>query len=94
MKESFKDVYTYASQALDMIEREKDTNPNYEEIKKLQQIISKKVLDDNLDLERLVEINDYMTILLDSLNHWFFYDNTERYYYDLKSFISWLEKIK
>ena len=35
MKESFKDVYTYASQALDMIEREKDTNPNYEEIKKL-----------------------------------------------------------
>ena len=35
MKNSFKDVYTYASQALDMIEREKDTNPNYEEIKKL-----------------------------------------------------------
>ena len=35
MKASFKDVYTYASQALDMIEREKDTNPNYEEIKKL-----------------------------------------------------------
>ena len=35
MKESFKDVYSYASQALDMIEREKDTNPNYEEIKKL-----------------------------------------------------------
>ena len=35
MKDSFKDVYTYASQALDMIEREKDTNPNYEEIKKL-----------------------------------------------------------
>ena len=35
MKESFKDVYTYASQALDMIEREKDTNPNYEEMKKL-----------------------------------------------------------
>ena len=35
MKESFKDVYTYASQALDMIELEKDTNPNYEEIKKL-----------------------------------------------------------
>ena len=35
MKESFEDVYTYASQALDMIEREKDTNPNYEEIKKL-----------------------------------------------------------
>ena len=35
MKDSFKDVYTYASQALDMIEREKDTNPNYEEIKKV-----------------------------------------------------------
>ena len=35
MKDSFKDVYTYASQALDMLEREKDTNPNYEEIKKL-----------------------------------------------------------
>ena len=35
MKDSFKDVYTYASQALDMIELEKDTNPNYEEIKKL-----------------------------------------------------------
>ena len=35
MKDSFKDVYTYASQALDMIEREKETNPNYEEIKKL-----------------------------------------------------------
>ena len=35
MKDSFKDVYTYASQALDMIEREKDTNPNYNEIKKL-----------------------------------------------------------
>ena len=35
MKESFKDVYTYASQALDMVELEKDTNPNYEEIKKL-----------------------------------------------------------
>ena len=35
MKESFKDVYTYSSQALDMIEREKETNPNYEEIKKL-----------------------------------------------------------
>ena len=35
MKNSFKDVYTYASQALDMIEREKETNPNYEEIKKL-----------------------------------------------------------
>ena len=35
MKESFKDVYTYASQALDMIEREKDTNPNYKEIKQL-----------------------------------------------------------
>ena len=35
MKESFKDVYTYASQALDMIEREKDTNPNYNELKKL-----------------------------------------------------------
>ena len=35
MKESFKDVYTYASQALDMIEREKETNPNYNELKKL-----------------------------------------------------------
>ena len=35
MKESFKDVYTYASQALDMLEREKDTNPNYKEIQKL-----------------------------------------------------------
>ena len=35
MKDSFKDVYTYASQALDMIEREKDTNPNYKEIQKL-----------------------------------------------------------
>ena len=35
MKDSFKDVYTYASQALDMLEREKDTNPNYEEIKQL-----------------------------------------------------------
>ena len=35
MKESFKDVYTYASQALDMIEREKDINPNYNELKKL-----------------------------------------------------------
>ena len=35
MKESVKDVYSYASQALDMIEREKETNPNYEEIKKL-----------------------------------------------------------
>jgi hypothetical protein len=35
MKESFKDVYTYTSQALDMIELEKDTNPNYNELKKL-----------------------------------------------------------
>ena len=35
MKASFKDVYTYASQALDMIEREKDINPNYNELKKL-----------------------------------------------------------
>ena len=35
MKNSFKDVYTYASQALDMIEREKETNPNYNELKKL-----------------------------------------------------------
>ena len=35
MKNSFKDVYTYASQALDMIEREKDINPNYNELKKL-----------------------------------------------------------
>ena len=35
MKDSFKDVYTYASQALDMLEREKDTNPNYNELKKL-----------------------------------------------------------
>jgi len=35
MKESFKDVYTYASQALDMLEREKDSNPNYKEIQKL-----------------------------------------------------------
>jgi len=35
MKDSFKDVYTYASQALDMIEREKDINPNYKELKKL-----------------------------------------------------------
>ena len=35
MKESFKDVYTYASQALDMIEREKEINPNYNELKKL-----------------------------------------------------------
>ena len=35
MKESFKDVYSYASQALDMIEREKDSNPNYNELKKL-----------------------------------------------------------
>ena len=35
MKESFKDVYTYASQALDMIELQKDTNPNYNELKKL-----------------------------------------------------------
>ena len=35
MKESFKDVYTYTSQALDMIELEKYTNPNYNELKKL-----------------------------------------------------------
>ena len=35
MKDSFKDVYTYASQALDMLEREKDTNPNCKEIQKL-----------------------------------------------------------
>lgn len=67
---------------------------HYKEIQRLQQIISQKILDDNLELEKLVEINDYMTILLDSLNHWYFYNNTERYYYDLKSFSSWLEKIK
>jgi len=35
MKDNNKDVYTYASQALDMLEREKDINPNYNEIKKL-----------------------------------------------------------
>ena len=35
MKNSFKYVYSYASQALDMLERERDTNPNYNEIKKL-----------------------------------------------------------
>ena len=35
MKDNNKDVYTYASQALDMLEREKDINPNYKEIKKL-----------------------------------------------------------
>ena len=35
MKDSFKDVYTYASQALDMIELEKGTNPNYKESKQL-----------------------------------------------------------
>ena len=35
LKNSFKDVYTYTSQALDMIELEKDTNPNYNELKKL-----------------------------------------------------------
>jgi len=35
MKDNTKDVYTYASQALDMLEREKDINPNYKEIKQL-----------------------------------------------------------
>ena len=35
MKDSLQDVYSYASQALDMIALEKDTNPNYKEIKQL-----------------------------------------------------------
>ena len=35
MRDNNKDVYTYASQALDMLEREKDVNPNYNEIKQL-----------------------------------------------------------
>ena len=35
MKDSFKDVYTYATQALDMIECQKDINPNYNELKQL-----------------------------------------------------------
>ena len=67
---------------------------HYENIQRLQKIIHQEVLGNNFDLEKLEKINSHMGILIESLNHWLFYNNTQRYYYDLKSFLAWLKKQK
>ena len=67
---------------------------HYENIQRLQKIIHQEVLGNNFDLEKLQEINSHMSVLIESLNHWLFYNNTQRYYYDLKSFLNWLKKQK
>lgn len=69
-------------------------NDHYENIQKLQKIIHQEVLGNNFDLEELQEINSHMSMLIESLNHWLFYNNRQRYYYDLKSFLNWLREKK
>ena len=69
-------------------------NDHYSNIQKLQKIITIEVLGSNFSLRKLEEINRHMGVLIDSLNHWLFYDNKQRYYYDLKSFLIWLKKQK
>lgn len=69
-------------------------NEHYANIKNLQKIIHEDILGDQCDLNKLTKINRQLSILMDSLNYWFFYNNIERYNYDLKSFIAWLKKIK
>ena len=67
---------------------------HYENIQRLQKIIQQEVLGNDFGLEKLQEINSHMGILIESLNHWIFQNNTKRYYYDLKSFLFWLKKQK
>ena len=67
---------------------------HYENIQRLQKIIQQEVLGNDFGLEKLQEINSHMGILIESLNHWLFQNNTKRYYYDLKSFLFWLKKQK
>ena len=69
-------------------------NDHYENIQKLQKIIHQEVLGNNFDLKELEEINHHMGMLIDSLNYWLFYNNMQRYYYDLKSFLDWLREKK
>ena len=65
---------------------------HYKNIRKLQEIIHQEVLGNNFNLKTLKEINSKMEILIESLNYWAFYDNMNRYYYDLKSFLDWLKQ--
>ena len=65
---------------------------HYKNIRKLQKIIHEEILVNNFNLKKLKEINSQMGILIESLNYWLFYNNPQRYYYDLKSFLDWLRK--
>lgn len=67
---------------------------HYRNIKRIQKIIHEEVLGNDFDLEKLHEVNRHMGILIESLNHWLFYNNPNRYFYDLKSFLHWLREKK
>ena len=77
-----------------VVEVDVTMHDHYENIQRLQKIIHQEVLGNNFDLEKLQKINSHMGILIESLNHWLFYNNRQRYYYDLKSFLNWLKKQK
>ncbi len=69
-------------------------NEHYANIKNLQKIIHDDILGNSFDLEKFDEINSQLSILMDSLNYWFFHNNIDRYNYDLKSFLDWLREKK
>lgn len=71
-----------------------NSDNHYKNIKKVQEIIEKEIFSNDFDLETLIEINDKLTILIDSLNYWIFQNNPARYYYDIKSFLSWVREKK
>ena len=67
---------------------------HYNNIKEIQGLIEQEILSNGHTLSQLLEINDKMGLLINSLNFWLAYENMGRYIYDIQSFLAWVKKIK
>jgi hypothetical protein len=65
---------------------------HYKNIQAIQKVIEQEVLGNSYSLDQLLDINDKMTLLINSLGFWLAHENMDRYTYDLQSFLAWVQE--
>lgn len=67
---------------------------HYNNIQEIQKVIEQEILGNSYTLDQLLDINDKMMLLINSLSFWLTYEDMDRYTYDIQSFLAWVKKIK
>jgi N6-adenosine-specific RNA methylase IME4 len=67
---------------------------HYKNIQAIQKVIEQEILGNSYSLDQLLDINDKMMILINSLGFWLAHEDMDRYTYDLQSFLAWVKEKK